>query len=369
MANGNYTEKIVQLLDGELPLEETSRLHQQIASDEALQKELQDHIMLKNMMSKSLNAPPDFLKKGILNNVGLNKNQYLGFIYLIPILLAFGLGYFLSDYNFSDRGNNFTKDYSMVNLNLLKPSEISNSSKKFESSNNFPLVSAKAIAENDIKEKNAKNVVKEKEKYSKIKKSNPIWIKKSSLNDIAANSIDYHTIKSFESYANSELDSKSINKISIEIRGLDLNNFHKSDVPNYNTGINNFAVSAYYSLNNKFKIGAELGQENFIQKYNFNDGEFTSFFEQNYTANFFGVSAKYSDSFIEELPNLDFYSRAFIGGMMTGPMGRLEAGLSYNFLGYKMFLGYDLAHITYFYQGNDFHSTKSGFTYGISIDL
>jgi hypothetical protein len=328
------------------------------------------------MINKGLNSPPDALKAGIMNNVGLSKN-FNKLLYVIPVLIAFGLGFLLSDFT-NDSSENFATAYpsydkESINLSYLDELNISPIKANIsdvgilKSQNSEVYATQNKVASSSVK---SEKLVTDNKK-EEIAKTTPTISNSSLVQNNLNTSNNYNFSSDIAAYAQLPTNqlSQKTNVYSLELRGLQLDNFHDSEMPNFNTGINNFAVAVFYSLSENFKIGAEFGQENFIQKYNYNDGEFTTLFEQNYTSNFFGLTAKYSDSFLEELPNLSFYSKAFLGGVRTGPMGRVEAGLSYDFFGYSMFVGYDLAHISYLYQGNLFHSTKSGFTYGLSINL
>ncbi|MDC1068958.1 hypothetical protein OAQ99_07350 [Candidatus Kapabacteria bacterium] len=387
MSKKLYQEKIVELLDGELPKEEASDLYSQISSDQSLQKEMQDHIKLKNMIKVGLNTPPDILKSNIYKSTGLVSTNYYRYLLVIPILLAFGLGYYISNDDINYR--NEVAIIESLNLKTLNKDLVVAEKNNIEISSKIPVSTSVGIKKSKqtkssknaipIKSLNDKNDYKPTENGNTNLSNNlainntmvvddsPLqYLNKVNQNEYPLDNVQLQNLR----FDNSVFNTNDAKNITLELKGLNLNNFHQSDVENFNTGINNFSVAAYYSVNSNFKIGAEFGQENFIQKYHFNDGEFTTNYEQNYTSNYLGVSAKFADEFLKELPNLNFYSRLFLGSMMTGPIGRLEAGLSYQIANrYSLFIGYDLAHTTYFFKGNDFHSTKSGMVYGVTFKL
>ncbi|MCX6147202.1 MAG: hypothetical protein NTW25_08125 [Candidatus Kapabacteria bacterium] len=69
--NLTASEKIMMLLDGELPKSDTGSLFYEIAQNDELQDELYGHLKLKNLYVDKVPAPPEDLKRRLYAGVGL----------------------------------------------------------------------------------------------------------------------------------------------------------------------------------------------------------------------------------------------------------------------------------------------------------
>ncbi len=130
----------------------------------------------------------------------------------------------------------------------------------------------------------------------------------------------------------------------------------------------NMGAALIYQINNNHSIGVSIGQEQYGQNFTrLTDGVVYSF-KQNPMLFWYGLTYKLT------LPELLYanviypYATVVIGGTTVGPLGRIQAGLTYQPDKRVSFtLGAEASALYYNVQNNIYSSKKLGFTYGIGI--
>jgi hypothetical protein len=92
-------------------------------------------------------------------------------------------------------------------------------------------------------------------------------------------------------------------------------------------------------------------------------------FEQNYLALWEGVVYQYRFGEIEEFGGIEPVARGMVGGMRTGPLGRLTLGAQLDYGRVAFMAGAEGVLALYPYQGRWFASRTLGATYGFSIQF
>lgn len=371
---------IVSLLDGELSVEESADIYSEISSNPELQEEMNNQIALKNLMANQTTLPPSHLRGKILKNAGLLTPLYISSLkYGVPVILAFLIGYLIPDFNETETQQNIAEVQSYekpeLNLTTLKQIPVSSNRENKINYNQDNFISKTSINNTSQNNTIANSTVENNsaETYNSI-----------AYSDIPVSETEYLNVNTYQQNFNNALEpTHNFSKFnfddrefyesnySLHARGLNLQNLHTNNLgPQERSGLNNFSVAAYYNLDQNFMIGFEAGQEDFIQKFSFNDGNYTTSFEQNYTAIYGGISLKYLSNELKGFNNIRYYSRAFVGGISTGPLARIEAGINFRLNSrISMTAGYEFAHTVYFYRSNMFHSSKNGFTYGLNFKI
>lgn len=401
----NYSEKISEFIDGELSQEEISELFHKLANEPELQNELRNSLKLKNMFHQELLTPPPLAKTHVYGKLNLQRSAVVlsflltAFINIRRFIMtpAFGsaliaislftLGLFMT--NTSDK-----KIASNVNSknNITLQSNTENQL-KFE--NQIPIVSSFAKT-NDLKI----NAV-QKPKNSSLPKNNV-----NSENDNILN--NNTTTETFQTLKQPAVQTQENNFIfnQIERSGMALpifgfrNNIKSANLTSIGYEIssileslsisvnksittstlqtelqplstpllNNYYITLSYTLDHHNTISAELGQENFQQKYNGVLNGFDANIEQVYTAQWYGLSYQYNFGEIQSLYDLNPYVKVLVGGTNIGPFLKGSLGVSYQ-LTDKIALqtAVEASRLHYNFQNNWFQTSKYGVIYGIRV--
>jgi anti-sigma factor RsiW len=159
-------------------------------------------------------------------------------------------------------------------------------------------------------------------------------------------------------------------KFSLSLRGFTSRSFPEFTLdPLTDPPLNNIAIGMLYNLSDHHALGVEFGQEHFMQRYEgtANGGHVT--FDQNYLALWGGAVYQYRFGRIEEFGGIEPVARGMVGGMRTGPLGRLTLGAQLDYGRVVFMAGAEGALAVYTYQGRWFASRTLGATYGFSIQF
>ncbi len=403
----NLSEQLSAFLDGELETSESEVLFYEIASKPELQEQLKGFVNLKNAFHNSQMVPPDHLKNAILGRIGLDDAS-------IGALPAATVSFYSKMLGSRTVISLASATVAVVATFLLLSSYFNNkiedmnksvTTSKSIKSNNIPVVSSLAdkpdskFIPNDKQAKprffnSSINPIEETRNDAVLisqnseSNSNPSITSDETIEDNNLETIDNNRIINILSSnygiisPNSNLNLKNkkstkifsdnsnfgafIKRLSMQIRTAQAKSYPDVDVaPLSEPIINNFGLALLYDLDSKQAIGIEIGQENFLQKFEGNENGIPVTWNQNYLAFWSGVTYQFR---FKDLFVLDPYVKVLAGGTKIGPIAKLTAGLRYDLSEkFATFVGCENTGLLYSFQGKYFTSYKLGITGGISL--
>lgn len=398
------SEKLSAMLDGELPKEELSPLFMKLASDYELQDEFSGHLEMKKMFSNATSNPPSYLRKKVLIGTGLgtatglaataignpliklftglgfSKMWVPGISALIGSILTASVFWFGS----SDSEN---LNGEMAGMNDMSFSSSSSLTFVISSPPEQPKVPVVQSYNNNTSVSISRNYNTEQILVDKIKESMAdsetsegflpeieFFIPIADENLLSGLNSD--DIISFEKIPKAKYSMLNpiidINKFALSVRGFSTRSIPQFSLDPYDSPImNNMGLALFYRIDPSHSVGFEFGQEGFLQKYDgrSNDG-IPMEIKQNYIAAWFGIVYQYNISGIKGLDDITPYTRLFLGGTKVGPLMKGTIGLQYTIEDKVSFYGgIEPTLLIYNFQGQNFTTTKIGFTYGMSVNF
>jgi hypothetical protein len=424
----NYSEKISEFIDGELSHEEVSELFHSIANQPDLQNELRNAMMLKNMFHQELLTPPPLSKTLVYGKLNLQKSAVIisflltAFLNLKRFVMtpAFGsalisialltMGLFMSNTNSnkspvnppskisknqeiikpenpnfgnqipvvsSFENSNFENPENQITQNNIDNSKLRNSNLRITNLDNAKV--------HKLNSQNRKNQIINSDDFgnsalasnqSSVSQLNNIIAESPFLyKEIGGSSIDQSSVSLQNKSTNNFMNSLGYEISSIlESLSITINKTLTSSTTQTNLQplssplLNNYSISLAYTLDHHNAFSAELGQENFQQKYNgYINGDEANI-DQVYTAQWYGLSYQYNFGEINGLMGINPYTKILIGGTNIGPFLKGSVGLTYQ-LTDKIAVqgGLEVSRLYYSFQGNSFNSDKYGLIYGVRI--
>jgi hypothetical protein len=138
----------------------------------------------------------------------------------------------------------------------------------------------------------------------------------------------------------------------------------QSSIPLFYNG----GIAVFYSLNEDFKIGIDVRNEHYYQKFqgtdeNGNLYEYTQY--PNYTS--WGVSGRWNFMNYEFL---NAFSQVSLGGTQTGGVGRIVLGSEFHASPtVKFIISFEGSTMAYKHQNNLYFSPKFGINYGVGLNF
>lgn len=402
----NLSEQLSAFLDGELETSESEVLFYEIASKPELQEQMKGFVNLKNAFHNSQMVPPDHLKNAILGKIGLDDasigalppatvsfySKMLGsrtVISLASATVAVVATFLLLSSYFNTKIEDINKSLTNANSNSNNLAVVSSVSDNPDSPivkttspaySRFINPSTNSISESrnvselasQSSEPNINNDIASNESLvddnSEISDNSPI------INQLSSNYVTIYPISNFD-LKNKKLskifnDNSNfgafIKRLSLQIRTAQAKSYPDVDVaPLSEPIINNFGLALFYDIDSKQAIGIEIGQENFLQKFEGSENGIPVTWNQNYLAFWSGVAYQIR---IKDLFVFDPYFKVLAGGTKVGPLAKLTAGLRYDLSDkFATFVGCENTGLIYSFQGKYFTSYKLGITGGISL--
>ncbi|MFP4527249.1 MAG: hypothetical protein ACLFQX_01760 [Candidatus Kapaibacterium sp.] len=394
MHNQDYlssSEQLSALLDGELDVSEAGSLFFELAHNEDLQQEMQQHIQVRNMFKKSITPPPSDLKRNIFAGLGIAgastaaasaKTPGAGssFIYGKPLLVAatsllasaitalvmtFGSPEGDSESRFADHiapadavqpasfAMAMPTSAERSAENLINESNPAISERNFEA----PAASQPEIAENHKFNSSGNKDISRAQVPVYILQTRPQIMPTGYISpEPAVNAKGEDFVNLFEG-------------VSLGVRGFSATSIPDFGVPSlHQPALNNLSLALGYDLTDNHAFGLEVGQENFQQKYSGTDTEGKFRIDQNYLAFWGGAYYQYSLDKSEALAGIQPFARVFVGATRIGPLQKNLVGLQYKYgKQFSIYGGLETTVLLYQYQGELYTSQKFGLTYGLNV--
>lgn len=390
----NYSDQLVEYIDGELTPEFEKELFSAIASDDSLREEMRTLMNMKNAISNSGNLyePSSAMKGAIFSavnivpaNVPISIPQNSGTIGkiasfniksmltggIITLLLISPFIYYYGK-NYQNNGDAAKKNISQIMAETPPVNNISNEIKN-SSESIKPVIKYVYIVKEIPKE--LPNVTSNSE-IEEVKK----------VNLTSANPRDYNhnfeLVKRNSDFGDELLikpeqglslsDQLSVWKdlgLSLEIRNSASWNIPKETIyPSYLSKINNMGFSILYDLDKNLRIGADIRQETFFVRYNGTNSINQQLqYEQQPNLLSYGIMLRYIlpdaigiKPFIQGIASMNYY----------GLIGRGSIGLEYRFYpDFGLMAQVEFSNMRFQHQNNYFNSSKINFTYGINYNF
>ena len=158
------------------------------------------------------------------------------------------------------------------------------------------------------------------------------------------------------------------NKLSFEFRANEDWSLPQADMPRSSYPVfNNTSATLLYDLSDDFKVGADVRQEYFYQKYNgIDDGKAAYNYYQHTNYISAGILARYS---LINHSNMMMFVQPAISFNQVGVVARTMIGAEYEFVDrVSMIIGLEGSLLQFNHQGNNFYSPKIGFHYGVRFN-
>jgi hypothetical protein len=390
----NYSDQLVEYIDGELTPEAEKELFSAIASDDSLREEMRTLMNMKNAISNSGNLyePSSAMKGAIFSAVNIVPANAP-----VPIPENPGMMGKIANFNIKSMLTG-----GIITLLLISPfiyfygKNYQNNGK--EAKQNLSQIKAETPPVNIINSeiKNNSETVKPIIKYvyivKEIPKELPNVISNSELEDIKEINIATATPQNYDqkfdlvqrnSNLGNELDIRpehdlrisdqiSVWKdlgLSLEIRNSASWNLPKETIyPSYLSKINNMGFSILYDLDKNIRVGADIRQETFFVRYNgTNNINQQLQYEQQPNLLSYGIILRYImpevlgiKPFIQGIASMNYY----------GLIGRGSIGLEYRFYpDFGLIAQAEYSNMRFQHQKNNFNSSKVNFTYGINYNF
>lgn len=407
----NYSEKISEFIDGELSQEECSELFSNISQNPGLQDELRQSLLLKNMFHQELFNPPPVSKTHLYAKLNLQRGAViLSFLLttlinlrrifvnpaftsaLIGIAL-FTASYFISNNNenkISDSNKSYSAKSSNEKINQAQTVPFVNSAEKqkeirntgtniLKNLKNHPkeILSQNNISEINTKQKNLElsdnTLLSNSQENSQNANTKTLTIEilpveSSQFNSSSLNPFNNSFKSNFFSEIGYELSS-ILENISLSLnKSLSSSSVKTNLEPLSNPLLNNYSISITYNLDKHNSFAAELGQENFEQKYSGTINGFDADIAQVYTAQWYGLSYQYNFGNIDNFYGINPFLKALVSGTSIGPFVKGSFGISYP-LNEKISLvgAVEASKLAYNFNNTWYFTNKYGVIYGVRI--
>lgn len=356
-------EKLTAFIDGELSKEELGTLFYELAQNPDMQEELNQLMLIKNTFRNKQIAAPDFLKEKILAKVGLATptlferilspafysaifaGSWLRIASASSVILLIGLVMF-SKYSGMDsdaelRQILLTSESSAPQIPVMssqsvgetiinKSSKTSIASYNSKSRTNTTIGTYQNIANNlqsdltkDLAQlPNNENISANQSNFRAIDNSNPY----------NANYFDFGGTNHFGVVKSQNFESlgRFLSNISVTFKKFgSISSFPNFDIANGNDPLlNNFSIGVNYKVGKSHYIGITFGQENFLMRFEQQEGEIIYDYMQSYNSTWFAGTYKFV---LPEIGNSGVIPEfnALIGSSHVGPLGKLGAGVAY----------------------------------------
>ncbi len=410
----DYKLLIQEYLDGELPPDAESQLFMALSSSEELRKEMKDTIALDKGMSKRVSAfvPASASTMNIFTQLGIGgavgaattaaalgfKGSVLAFLSthsaaVISAIVAMALtaGSFLAFYNPPDKqkiaGNRQQQQFDIGGSQNLEPPTVKAFSMNRDnvhnilfrvdtviryitrtvpnepnkSTNNREYQSGNLIENGTVKRQ-------EQRQASLFEFSIPAINTNITVPETQNFNIDYPISNNYSPIP-VDLQNNINSGISFEIKGNGYWSIPHTDVPQYDkAALANLQLSALYGLSDNLKIGIDLRQETFYQKF-IGKNEIGEEFEYKQEPNYytFSIFGRYS---LLQNTKYGIFAQASFGATATGGVSRLMFGFELSpYSSISFLMGIEGSMLSYIHQNNIFNSPKIGLNYGVAFNF
>lgn len=411
MIDSNYmtnSEKLTAFLDGELDAAEAESMFFDMASSPELQEEMRQQIIISKSLKNSLISPPPALKEALFANIGFDGaiatapapvvtatffsrmlNNRVIMVLSSTIVASLITAFFMLYYFNSETEPLLTAAEKPVAelkaINALPASAPIMTSTEAEPAPISQKIFSKGIVGKP--KRNAKSsyfaeaISNDKELFA-TNNSIPVASESKELDE----PIDiYYDIEQSRFYSQSGGRMKAINsrkflrwleeslsmteflnKVSMQIRFSGATSFTDVNVSPLNEPLlNNFAFAVLYDLSSNHSLGFEVGQENFLQKFEGYENAIPTVWHQNYIAFWAGGVYQYN---MNEYALIQPYGRVMLGGTRIGPIAKITIGGKYNLTSkISAFAGWENTGLFYEFQNKWFSSYKTGLTAGVAV--
>lgn len=400
----NYSDKIVEFLDGDLSAVEENELFSMLAADNSLRGELKSVININSKIRNSseyYHPSPD-ITASIYKDLKIDTNL------ITPNISASARG--LSKWNifsgllggavasmifltyiFVFSGNSEVRNVAgntIDNYPIVSSTEdYQDSEKSFNSDLNSNKNSRikHVTHENTARLKNTQNVIANYEEQQAVEdkknisdlfeqkmKPTKTIVLNSNLGSIPL--VHNNFVMAFEPNVKHDLlipieqnFSKSKIGLSLEINGMANWNLPKETIyPSELGKFNNSGVALFYDLSNSMAIGADLRQETFFVRYNGLDS-LKQFFQYQQHSSFtsFGLTARYHAL---NLNDLKIFSQGNFSTNNYGIIARFAGGAEYYiYPDVSLSLLLEYSHLFFNHQNKWFDTRKIGINYGFNF--
>lgn len=399
----NISERIIEYLDGELPISEETGLFSALSQSEELRTEMREHLRISRSISKDTEAlvpPPNALftissalgigsgqpiKQPSRNPIAPKNSLWQRFrlpmaFALVASLITFTITYFAMNSN--DSQNILNSKAVVQTPPVIIASSGDSPQLTVKNAQRLPLGSI-AIEhqriESSIEEYSAPSSRTNNSELVTLNSTNKVTTpvnlngldKKQVQNSI--NPLNRNNSSNFE-FTNEKDNIGRSN--SLIIRGIIGHSFPNPDVETQNALLfSNMSAGLYFTQWNDIKFGIEFGRESFGLRYKNIENNIAFYKEQKPTIYWAAVGFDYSLPYkifngygFEIQPFVDILAG---GSQIGGPLCKLIAGLRLNpnTYGIGMFLGFEGSMLFYQNQSKFYLSRKLGLTYGLSINF
>lgn len=395
--NMTTKEKLSAFVDGELQPEDTGNLFYEIASNQELQNELRELILIKNALKNLSVTPPAYLKDNILNRTVYSNNLYTKLISSLILLWNFilnhklsmasliilfsGITYFTFFNKDELKNNNLSDNKELSQIPEVSSIAINPTNEIIDNFNDKKLIKQPVTSNNTAISSDNQNIAKTNKdenlmfdkEYNELQKDNIYLINQSNYDLSNANILRFG--KNNDNYFSVNYKNRFLNKFSFNIRSFDGISYPNFVIENSeNTLVKNFSIGLTYHINFNHSIGICIANENFLMEFTRYEDDILYNYKQNVDLFWYGLTYNY---LFDELFDTGFRPDLnFVGGLnKLGPIFKIGTGLNYYFTDYfSIRLGIDVG--TFLFSNGDktennkiFSTTKIGYNLGLNIGL
>lgn len=389
----DITEKIIEYLDGELPVTHEQELFQALAANEELRRLMREHLTISRTIQYDVNSlqPPASATVSIINTLGLSvannftnsslhqktsppilkkANKFLvpAFLAILSSLLTFVATY----YYFSTSKNEIQESKAIVQT---PPIIVSTAEpikpivhKVFVNKSSHEVLEKEEVATHTNFPASVHTPVLQFSQ-TKINLGGGVNALGKSNNFVQPE----NNILVNQRISNEEFKNKNIRNVSLSFRGIVGKSFPNPSISSSSTNktLTNASAGLYFTQWDNIRFGIEFGNEVFGLSYKNVMSGIEYSYEQKPSIYWAAVGLDYTFPFnVLNIENLYPYTTLLAGGsQIGGPLLKGIAGLKYRPLNsnFEIYFGTEGTLLLYQNQKNYYLTRKISFTYGMSI--
>ena len=394
MDTGNFSEKIIEFLDGELPATEEPNLFLALSVNEELRSVLKEHLAIARSVRSDFNSfiPPASAVQNIARALRFKTIEDAGssskplffakFGRTAVLMLSTAIITFLLTYFFfrPETNTNPQSPKAIVQTPPMIISSVESSSvpKISSSPRTVYIVKENQSSDKSFAQANNKNLEEIEQTFPRPiynNSSNNLLLETAKQDNVYRDRSLNLVLSSTSRTKNVPLakypESSNVHSgwdFGINLRGIAGKSFPNPNIATSNSVLNNVSLGLYFTQWDDIKFGMEFGKEVFGLSYNNEINGVQFAYEQKPALFWAAVGVDYT------LPYRFYYFQPFVtflagGSQIGGPLVKGIGGLRYRpaYSNLELYLGAEGTMLLYQNQKVYYLTRKIGLTYGISI--
>lgn len=411
----NINELILEFIDGSSTPEMDKSLFNELANNEVAQQKLKKFIEIENsfVTGNSYFQPSAESVNQVFTQLGFKKTGLFGALpflqsnfirYSVPavmttLMFVFTYNYFFNDddkNNLTNSKNNLATFTSPQINNVIETNKNNDLNNGMDKNNKLAKINKNNLNNNsnnivkyiykekfvavgnngnmqyfdnkdDLKEYFDSNLKNETPEKSKFSFQNVIEINESDIfeNSLSITNLNNYTLNDFENKEYNNLSLKEISNLEFTLNFSPTFDLKSSTMnPEKLSSFNQLGFNALYKVTDKFKLGLEIQQETFLQKFE-EDDEFNRTLIYTQRPNFTNIGAVVKYNILDKI---FVYTSVGTNTEFSGVYNRVRLGREfYNIFPLDFDAGIEHSALHYSFNNDKYSSFKFGIFFGVKF--